>query len=138
MGAHHDGFGGFVLLVMTPVRLKEDGVDLGGIDGFGAVANGFDQGTDAEVFDGSEGAFAAACDEVEGGFGEGAVRQTDLVELAFDELDKGVGTEPLEGGGVGHSAPDVVVDAEVEGGVEGGLAEKNEVVILGEVFEQEA
>lgn len=42
---------------MPPVGLQEDGVDLLEVDGFGAVTNGFNHGTNAEVFDGPEGAF---------------------------------------------------------------------------------
>ena len=59
---------------MAPVGLEEDVVDLLEVDGFGAVADGFDHGANAEVFDGPEGAFGAAGDEVGGGFGEGIVR----------------------------------------------------------------
>lgn len=51
---------GFVLGVVTPVGLEEDGVDLFEIDGLGAVADGFDEGADAEVFDGSERTFGGA------------------------------------------------------------------------------
>jgi hypothetical protein len=56
-----DGFGRFVCLVVTPVGLEEDGVDLGEAYSFGAVADGFDHGADAEVFDGAQGAFSATC-----------------------------------------------------------------------------
>ena len=31
-GVHHDGLGGFVLLVVTPVGLEQDGVHLSGVD----------------------------------------------------------------------------------------------------------
>lgn len=52
-----DGLGGLGGLVVTPVGLEEDGVDLFEVDGFGAVSDGFDHAADAEVFDGSEGSF---------------------------------------------------------------------------------
>ena len=39
-----NGFSGFIPLVMTPVGLEEDRVDLGEIDGFGAVSDGFSGG----------------------------------------------------------------------------------------------
>ena len=42
------------------MRLHENGVDLLEIDGAGLVADGFDQGTDAEVFDGAQRVFGAA------------------------------------------------------------------------------
>ena len=75
----HDGLGGFVLLVVPPVGLEQDCVDLLETDGFGAVSHGFDHGADTEVFDGSEGAFRASDDELEGFICEGAVRQANAV-----------------------------------------------------------
>ncbi len=80
-GCWDDGFGGFVFLAVMPEGLEEDGVDLFGVDGFGLVAYGFDHGADAEVFDGSQDAFAATDDEVESGFGVGVMREAYLVEL---------------------------------------------------------
>lgn len=53
-------------MIMTPVGLEEDGVDLGEVDGFGAVSHGFNQGADAEVFGGSECSFGTAGDEAKG------------------------------------------------------------------------
>ena len=41
---------------MTPVRLHEDGIDLGEIDGFSLSADSLDEGAEAEVFNGAEGA----------------------------------------------------------------------------------
>ena len=49
-----------VAWVVPPMRLHENGVDLLEIDGAGLVADGFDQGTDAEVFDGAQRVFGAA------------------------------------------------------------------------------
>ena len=82
-----------MLLVVPPVGLEQNGVDLFEVDGLGAVAHGFDERADAEVFDGAQGAFRAADDEVDGGFGEGVVGQADAVELAVDELGDGVRSE---------------------------------------------
>jgi hypothetical protein len=104
---------------MTPVGLEEDGVDLGKIDGFGAVSDGFDHGTYAEVFDGSEGAFGAACDEVGGGFGEGGVREADAFDLVVDVGGEVGGGEGFEFGAVGDAGFEVLVGSELEGGVEG-------------------
>ncbi len=58
--------GGFVLHVVAPVRLHEHGVDLLEIDGLGLVAHRFYQGSDTEVFDGPQGAFGDAQDEIDG------------------------------------------------------------------------
>ena len=135
---NEDGFGRFVALVMPPVGLEEDGVDLFEVDGFGAVSDGFDHGADAEVFDGAEGSFGAACDEVGGGFGEGGVWESDAVELVCDVGGEVCGGEGFEFGGVGDAAFEVVVGPELKGGVEGGLADEDEVVVFGEVFEEEA
>lgn len=121
-------------MAVTPVGLEKDGVDLFGVDGFGLVPYGFDHGADAEVFDGSQDAFAAADDEVDGGFGVSVMREANVVELALDEVGEGVRTEPFNGGRVGDASADVVVDAKPQSGVEGGLAEEDEVVVLGKVF----
>ena len=48
-----ESFVGFVLLVVSPVRLEEDGVDLLGVDDLGLVPDGFDEGSDAEVLGGA-------------------------------------------------------------------------------------
>ena len=83
---------GFVALVVSPVGLQQDGVDLLEVDGFGLVADCFDEAADGEVFDGAEGAFGAAGDEVEGGFGEGAVREvlnSKLSSSGFTKLTSG-------------------------------------------------
>jgi hypothetical protein len=133
-----DGWLGFVLGIVTPVGLEEDGVDLLEIDGLGAVADGFDERTDAEVFDGSEGAFRGADDEVEGLLREGVVGKADVIELAVDVVGDGWRGELFELGGVSHPGTDVVIDGELEGGVEGGLGDEDEVVVFWEVFEEEA
>jgi hypothetical protein len=67
------------------VGLHEDGVDLSETKGFGAVTNGFEQGTEAEVFYGAQGTFRGAYDEGGGVLGEGAVRESDTIQLAVDE-----------------------------------------------------
>lgn len=90
-----DGFGGFEVLVVSPVGLHEDGVNLREIDGFGLIADGFDEGSHAEVFDGAEDAFGGSNDEVEGGFSEGVMRETDAVELGEDVIFELVVVEGL-------------------------------------------
>lgn len=57
-----DGLLGFSGLVVTPVGLEKDGVDLLEVDGFGLVTDSLDEATGAEVFDGTEGSFRAADD----------------------------------------------------------------------------
>ena len=63
----------FVPGVVSPVRLHEDGVDLAQIDGFGLIPDGFDESSDAEIFDGSKDAFGGFDNEVEGVLGKGYV-----------------------------------------------------------------
>jgi len=79
--------------VVPPVGLHEHGVDLLEIDGLGLVAYGFDHGSDAQVAHGSQDAFGGADDEVQGVFGDGAVRQATAVELVVDVRDEGVGAK---------------------------------------------
>ena len=94
---HDDGLLGLVVLIVTPVGLEEDGVDLLEIDRLGAVSDGFDEGSDTEVLNGPEGALGAADDKVEGGLEfEGVAEQTQDVapgvEGAVDD-----GGDPLFG-----------------------------------------
>ena len=74
MVGEYDGLGGFVLLIVSPVGLQKDCIDLLEIDGFGAVPHGFYHGADTKVFNGSEGAFGAAENEIGCFFGEGSVK----------------------------------------------------------------
>lgn len=64
--------------------------------------------------------------------------KSNAVELGVDEVGEVDGGEEFESGAVGDAAFEVAVGAELEGGVEGGLADQYEVVIFGEVFEEEA
>ena len=98
---------------MTPVGLHEDGVDLGEIDGFGLGADGFDEGAEAEVFDGTQGAFGAANDEVESFFGEGGMRKADTVELSEDEALELVVVEGVKFCTVGDSGFEITVNAKL-------------------------
>ena len=68
---------------------------------------------------------------------EGVVPEPDAVEFAQDEVAHGVGVEPLGDDRVGDAALDVLVDAEVEGGEQAGPADEDEVVVLGEVLEEQ-
>ena len=71
------------------------------------------------------------------GWREGVVPESDAVEFAQDEVAHGVGVEPFGDDRVGDAAFDVVVDAEVEGGEQAGPADEDEVVVLGEVLEEQ-
>jgi len=116
---------GFVAAVVPPVGLHEHGVDLFETDGPGLVADGFDQGTDAKVFDRPQGAIGAAQDELDGVFGEGGVGQAGEVELVLDVVAEGGRRKGVEFGGVGDAAFEVELSPELKGCVEGGLADED-------------
>ena len=63
--------------------------------------------------------------------------QADAVEFAEDEVAQGIGPQAFDDDRIGDAALDVVVDAEVEIGEEAGSADEDEIVIFGEVFEEE-
>ena len=63
--------------------------------------------------------------------------ESDAVEFAEDEVAHVVGVEPFGDDRVGDAALDVLVDAEVEGGEQAGPADEDEVVVFGEVLEEQ-
>jgi hypothetical protein len=77
-----EGLLGFVAGVVTPAGLHEHGVDLFEINGFGAVAHGFEERADTEVPDGPQ-------DEVEGFVGEevGVVDDGDWKRASFQNTN---------------------------------------------------
>ena len=68
---------------------------------------------------------------------EGVVPQADAVEFAQDEVAQGVGAQAFGDDRVGDAALDVLVDAQVERGQQAGPADEDEVVVFGEVLEQQ-
>ena len=110
--------GGFILGVMPPVRLHKYGVDLFEIDNFSLVPNGFDQRSDAEVFDGSQCSFGEAEDEIDCLVGEGLVRKTSEVELLVDKRGESGRCQGVDFCGVGNTAFEVLLWAELDGGIE--------------------
>ena len=66
------------------------------------------------------------------------MRQRDGVELAVDEALHVVGREPLHEDGVGHPRLDIVVRAELQRRQQPGLRDQDEVVVLGEILEEQA
>ena len=102
-----------------------------------ARADGLDQAADAEIAGLAQDAVGGADDQVDGGSGEGVVSQSDAVEFAQDEVAHGVGVEAFGDDRVGDAAFDVLVDAEVEGGEQAGPADEDEVVVFGEVLEEQ-
>jgi len=120
------------------VGLKQDAVDLFEVGGFGAVADSFEEAGQGDVPGAADEALGGSDDEIERLGGECLVGEADLVELAEDEVADLIGIEFGQEDRVGDAAFDVVVDGEVDFGQEGGLADENQIVIFGEVFEQKA
>jgi hypothetical protein len=119
------------------MRLHEDTVDVVDVDGFVGGANGLDHAADAEVAGFAQNAVGGADDEIDGRLREGVVAEADAVEFAEDEVAHGVGAEAFGDDRVGDATLDVLVDAEVESGEEAGPADEDEVVIFGEVLEEQ-
>jgi len=82
-------------------------------------------------------AVGGADDEVDGRSGESVVAKSDAVEFAPDKVAQSVGAEAFGDDGVSDTAFDVLIDAEVEGGEKTGLADEDEVVVFGELFEEQ-
>ena len=94
-------FGHGAVILASPVRLHEYGVDLAEFDGAGLVADGFEQAAQTEVSGGAQDAFGGLDDEVEGLVAEGAIVQTDGGELTGDEGMHVIGCELLGSFGQG-------------------------------------
>ena len=98
----------------SPVGLQQDAVDLGEVDGLGAVADGFEEAGDAEVAAASEQAFGGVQQQGEGLFDEGVVAESDAVEFAEDVGLELLGEQGFEHVGVGDAGAEVVVDEQAE------------------------
>ena len=120
-----------------PVGLQEDAVDVVDVDGLVGGADGLDQAADAEVAGLAQDAVGGADDQVDGGACEGVVAEADAVEFTQDEVAHGIGPEAFGDDRVGDATFDVLVDAEVEGGQQAGPADEDEVVVFGEVLEEQ-
>ena len=81
------------IVLLSPVGLHEDAVDLFEADFAFAVADGFQKRTDAEVAYAAQNAFGGAYDERERVVGKDGVRQSAGIELVEDERLDVVGCE---------------------------------------------
>ena len=74
-------------MLKTPltVGLHEDAVDLFQIDDAFLVADGFEQGAQAEVLGAAQESFAGADDEGQGVVGEGVVAEAGAIELVEED-----------------------------------------------------
>ena len=121
-----------------PVGLHQDAVDVVDVDGFVGAPDGLDHTADAEVAGLAQDAVGGAHDQIDRRLSEGVVAKADAVEFAQDEVAHEVGAKAFGDDGVGDAALDILVDAEVEVGEEAGPTDENEVVIFGEVLEEQS
>ena len=101
-------------MMISPMRLNEDPIDLFEVNEFGLIADGFEQRADAEVFDSAEDAFGGADDEGDGFFGEGVVSETGAIELIEDKRSQILFIEFGHDDGEGDSGFDVFIDGEMD------------------------
>jgi len=71
------------------------------------TADGFDHGSDGEVFDGAQVAQGDFADEVDGLGGEGVVGEPAAVEVVVDEVAGALGTQRFEVGGLGTEQSEI-------------------------------
>jgi len=125
-------------MVFSPVGLKEDAVDLFEADNMFAVTDGFEHGGEAEVAQAAQDTLGGADHEGDSVLAEDIVAEPDEVELGVEEGPHVFGVEAGDLDGIGDAALDILVDGEVQFMDELGLGEEDEVVVLGEVLEEEA
>lgn len=124
-------------MVFAPMRLDEHAVDLFEIDNARLVADGLDEGGDAEIFCASQKAFAGAHDEGERFGGERVVTESDAVHLGEQEGLDGFGREAREHDRVRHARADLLVLNEGEGLQQRRLREENKIVRAGKILEEQ-
>jgi len=81
----------------SPMGLEQDAVDMGQLDGFGVVADGFQERGDAQVAGTTQEAIGGADDQIERLGGKSAMSQAAEVELGQDKSVDLLGVEPWEG-----------------------------------------
>ena len=85
------------VMMFSPVGLHEDAIDVLECDGPALLADGLDEGAEAEVASASDEAIARSDDECQGLIGEGVVCQSNAIELIKDEDLNDLGREGLKG-----------------------------------------
>src|SRR4029077_14793356 len=118
----------WVVTVFSPVRLKEDTVDLLEVDEASLVADGFDERTQAEVTGAAQESFAGAHDQGQGIGSEGIVAQASAIQLAENEGFKGFRTQAGQHDRIGDAGADFFVDGQSQALEQRRLADEHEVV----------
>lgn len=120
------------------MRLHQDAVDVVDVDGSVLRADGFDQASHGVVSGLAEDAVGGTDDEVEGVGRKGVMTKSGAVELTQQEVAHQIGPEAFGDDRIGDAAFDVLVDAQIHRGEQGGSADEDEVVVLGKILEQQA
>jgi hypothetical protein len=120
------------------VGLDEDAVDGVDVDGAILCTQTFEQTRQAQIPCLPQYAFDRPDDEIDGGGGEGVVSKSCRVETAVDESLHIVGVEALHEDGVGDAAAEVFIDLERQTAHQGGLSDENEVMVFGEILEEQS
>ena len=118
--------------------LDEDAVHLLEIDGADLIADGFDEGGQAEVAGAAQEPFAGAHEQCQGFGGEDVVAEACVIELTEDKALGRFWTQARQDDGVSNAGADFLVNGKGEGLEEGRLTDENEVVRRRKVFAQQA
>ena len=101
-------------MVVPPMGLNEDTVDLREVDGFGSITNGLQQTGEAEVPGPADDAFGGTNDEGERFRGERVVSEPRLVQFREYPSLHVVGRDLRHDDGVGDAALDVLIVAQAD------------------------
>jgi hypothetical protein len=125
-------------MVVSPVGLDEDAVDLFEVHGLGLVFDGFQETGEGEISGPSDDALGGTDYKSYRFLGEGVVTEAGLVEFGEDPCLHVVGSDLLHDDRIGYSALDVLVVGQADAAQERRLADQDEVMVLGEVLEEQA
>ena len=123
--------------VQSPMRLDEDAIDDLQVDGLLPVAHRLEHAGESEVARPAQESVRGTDDQREGLFGEEVVAKTRLVQLGENESGHVVVDEFFHDHRIGDPALQVLVDLQAHMGQAFVLADKDEVVVFGEIFEKE-
>jgi hypothetical protein len=124
-------------MVVAPMRLEEDAVDLLEIHHASLIPDGFEQGAQAEVASATQEAFAGANDQRQGLGGESVVTQAGAVELGQKEGFDDLWRQARKHDRVGDAGTNLLVDGEGQRLQELGLAQQDQVVGRREVLQEQ-
>ena len=123
---------------LLPVRLQQHAIDHVDVDRRASGrADRFEHRGQAQIATATQHAVGRADDQLGRSGGERVVRQPDAIQLALDELTHRVIVQTPGDDRVGHAAFDVLVDRQIQVRQQFDLADQNQVVVLGKIFQQQ-